>query len=436
MAKTVDRHKPARRYATATLWTGLIATALLLGVLVELACLTILYAVDSSDEANREAFAQTHLLTKPFVSAPRNPAPGKRFLGTLGSIDARWAKAEVADDLLGWRLAPNVAFFYAPVPPSRYLFSTDEYGFVAGVDDPPVELPKPTNTYRVIIFGGSTVWGTGAPRPSQNIVGMLRKEARERGLVGPNAERVEFINAGVLGYNSAQEYLYLVSDLLRFKPDLIVAYDGVNDSEYDLSDSPSPFRTKTHREMQRRIERSHTISGSFFLVAQNIKNFFTSGDFKLAAIELPWRILNRAKHDEDIPLVPFDPRAVELYGINRRAFLALAGNQLSVALFLQPLVTVDDRDLAPAEKASWWYPKLDHPLIRNRVPFYEGARRILADLIANTPDNTHRCIADLSHSLKGASEPVYADSMHLLPRGNEIVAAHMLDQFVRCGFLR
>jgi hypothetical protein len=121
--------------------------------------------------------------------------------------------------------------------------------------------------------------------------------------------------------------------------------------------------------------------------------------------------------------------------MNRRAFLALADDKMSVALFLQPVVGTDDRTLSAEEKASSWYPKLDEAL-GNRVPFYEHARHILADLKARDQGNGHHCIADLSHSLKGVSEPVYADTGHLLPKGNEVVAAHILDQLVLCGLLR
>jgi hypothetical protein len=126
---------------------------------------------------------------------------------------------------------------------------------------------------------------------------------------------------------------------------------------------------------------------------------------------------------------------IEYYRINHRAFLALADDQLSVALFLQPLVGADDRTLSAEEKASWWYPKLDM-LLENRIAFYEHARRILADLKAEDYSTGHHCIADLSHSLNGVSEAVYADTGHLLPKGNEIVAARMLDQLVMCGLLR
>ena len=85
--------------------------------------------------------------------------------------------------------------------------------------------------------------GVGA-RPSQNIVRMLRKGARDVELAVPMADAFEFINAGVAGFTSAQEYLYFVSDLLRFTPDLVIVYDGVNDSHYQI------FSTKTARHFE------------------------------------------------------------------------------------------------------------------------------------------------------------------------------------------
>ena len=438
MAKIIDTQRSSRRYSTTNLWIGLIAALLLLAILLESICLGILYVNDSLTGRSTNAFARTHLLTRLFEPAEPNPVSGKKFLGTFPLDEGQWAQFLVADGLLGWRLAADISFFYAPDPPNKYHYVTDDNGFIADVDDPPVALQKSLDAFRVIILGGSTVMGNGAPRPSQNIVGMLRKAVRERGLTGPNGRRIEFINAGVLGYNSAQEYLYLVSDLLRFKPDLVVAYDGWNDSEYDFNDNFSPFRTKTHVETQRHITRSYSIAGSVFLVAQNLKTFFTSSNFKLGMIELPWRVFNKLRSKADSvhsSSTPFDPRNIEFYDINRRAFLALADDHLSVALFLQPMVGVDDRPLSAEEQASWWYPKLDEAM-RNRVPFYEHARHILADLKVRDQGNGHHCIADLSHSLKGVSEPVYADTAHLLPKGNEVVAAHILDQLVLCGLLR
>ena len=53
------------------------------------------------------------------------------------------------------------------------IFITDSNGFSADVDDLPVTMQKAANVYRVIILGGSTVFGQGDPRPSKNTVAIL-----------------------------------------------------------------------------------------------------------------------------------------------------------------------------------------------------------------------------------------------------------------------
>ena len=418
MATITDR-RHSGRVSAPILWIGLISVLLLLAVLTESMCLGILYVLKGTDTS---AFAKEHLLTRPFAPS----FPGKHFLGHAPHFF-------VADELLGWRLAPAMSVFSKDYI-NEYLYITDDNGFITDMDDPPVTVEKPVNAYRVIVLGGSTVMGQGAPRPSQNIVGMLRKGVRERGLRAGSGKGVEFINAGVDNYNSAQEYLYLVSDLLRFNPDLVIVYDGWNDSH--LKNDSSPFR---HPQITRRIAQSYSIAGSAWLLASNLRHFFTQSNFRLGMAELPSWVLGKLSSDEDASTLsvdpPFDPRDTKLYRQSRRAFLALADDELSVALFLQPLVGTDDRPMSAEEKASWWWPRLNEAL-GNRIPFYENARHILADLKGKNQGNSHYCIGDLSHSLTGVSETVYADTGHLLPKGNEIVASHILNQLVLCGLLR
>src|SRR5262245_38133337 len=441
MAKIINKQRSVRQYSTTILWISLISALPILAILVESVCLGILYVNDSIKGKDNSMFFKEHLLTNLFASTPPAP-PGLpahvRFFGYFDIVHPRFF---LPDSLLGWRLTPASSVVYLDHD-NKYLYITDENGFSTDVDDPPVRIKKPFDTYRVIVLGGSSVMGQGAPRPSQNIVGMLRKAVRERGLTGPNGKRIEFINAGVYSYNSAQEYLYFVSDLLRFKPDLVVAYDGWNDSHFKYQ---TPFRTRDHRLNAVRLVQSYSITGSAHLLSDNLIYFLTQSDFKLGMAELPWRALRCLSYsvsrcfsykpdpvESSVVSTPFDPRNIEDYGLNRRTFLALADDQLSVALFLQPLSGTDGRTLSAEEKASWWYPKLD-VVLGNRIRFYEQARRILADLKGRYQGSGHHCIADLSHSLKDVSEAVYADSGHLLPKGNEVVAAHILDQLVSCG---
>jgi lysophospholipase L1-like esterase len=421
MLKITDRQHSGPA-STTILWLGLTSVLLVLAVLLESMCLGILYVSDSLRGIDTSTFAKEHLLTKPFASK----SPSNHLLGHPPQFF-------VADQLLGWRLAPATSVF-SREHNNESLYITDDHGFIIDLDDPPVAMKKPVDTYRVIVLGGSTVMGQGAPRPSQNIVGMLRKGVRERGLAGDTGKHIEFINAGVDNYNSVQEYLYLVSDLLRFKPDLVIVYDGWNDSH--LKYDSSPFR---HSHIAWRVAQSYSLPGSAWLLVSNLGHFFAESEFKLAMVELPTKVFRELSPRTNVATFPvdppFDPRNMQLYRQSRRAFLALADDDMSVALFLQPLVGTDERPLSAEEKASWWRPRLDEAL-GNRIPFYEHARRILSDLKQKDKHNGHHCIADLSHALTDVSDTIYVDSGHLSPKGNEIVAAHMLDQLVLCGLLQ
>lgn len=437
MRKLEDTRHSTRQYSEKILFVAFFTAIILLAVLLECVCLGILYVNESLKGRDTSMFAAEHLLTRPFVSSPIAPLVGKHFVDLR--IDHDWTLAEfhIPDDLLGWRLASNISAFYHD-PNNKYLYVTDDNGFIVDVDEPPVALQKSVDTYRVIVLGGSTVMGEGAPYPSQNLVGMLRKGVRERELTGSTAKRVEFINAGVNAYNSAQEYLYFVSDLLRFKPDLVVVYDGWNDSDYDLPNYPSPFRTHEHLKNTERLRRSDSIAGAVSLVAANLTYSLIDGNSRLGIIELPWRAFRslslNGEHSESSP-APFDPRTIEYYRINHQAFLAIADDKLSVAIFLQPLVGIDNRELSAEERNSWWYPQIATELV-NRSKFYNGAHRVIADLKERSGGKNNLCVADLSQTFNGVIETVYADSGHLTPSGNQIVAAQMLKELVSCGILR
>jgi len=440
MAEVLESSDAGRQNSVRFFWISLIVVPFVLLVVLEAVCLGILYFYDSLNGKSNDAFARNHLLTRLFAPAPVGPVPGKNFLGHLRDDD-RWQELLVPDGLLGWRLGSNISVYYSPSrQANEYLYVTDENGFSADVDDPPVLKRKPAGAYRVIVLGGSTVMGDGAPRPSQNLVGMLRAAVRDQRMTAADGRQVEFINAGVDGYNSAQEYLYFVSRLARLEPDLVIVYDRWNDS-YVWTDSSimanmSPFRTKTHEEATRRIAASYSVPGSFLQTLVNLKSTLTEGHFRLAMMELPWRLLQNLKEDEDADdrSESYDPRLIDFYRENHRALVALADDRLAVAVFLQPLVGTDDRALSDEEKASWWYSEFEWEM-GNRVPFYRDAQRVLAELKEKNRGNRQVCVADLSDSLKSVTETVYADTGHLFPNGNRIVASRVLAELASCGFV-
>jgi hypothetical protein len=428
------RRSSSKRYSNTFLWISLTCSLLLASILLESVCLVTLYVYDGLRGKDNYWFTREHILTKAFASIPASPVPGKRFIGRLEFGTRAWAQFLIGDGLLGWHLPPNISAYY-----NEDLIVTDKNGLISEVDDPPIAIEKSISSYRVIVLGGSTVRGQAAPRPALNIVGMLGKGVRQRGLTGPNGKQVEFINGGVDGYTSTQEYLYFVSDLLRFNPDLVIVYDGWNDVDMIKDFGLAPLRTEGERRITERAEQSISIGGSAHLLAANLKYSLTEGDLKVAMIELPWRVFRKITlgSDPGPSIIPFDPRSIEYYRNNHLAFLRLADDKLSIAVFLQPVVGVDDRELSNEEKASQWHrsPRFGD-LMRKRRSFYEGTRRVLASLKDRYHDKNHICIADLSHSVQGVTESIYTDTGHLMPKGNEVVAAHILNELVSCGLLQ
>jgi hypothetical protein len=80
---------------------------------------------------------------------------------------------------------------------------------------------------RIIVLGGSTAFGTGLENDGQTFAAHL-----ERILEG-----AEVINAAVIGHHSKQELIYILSELIEWRPDLIIAIDGWNDWEFNSEDS-------------------------------------------------------------------------------------------------------------------------------------------------------------------------------------------------------
>lgn len=72
---------------------------------------------------------------------------------------------------------------------------------------------------KIIFLGGSAAFGQDAPTDQDTIPYILEQSIK--------SHRV--LNAGVVGFLSGQELTYLVTQLIDYRPDLVVAYDGWND---------------------------------------------------------------------------------------------------------------------------------------------------------------------------------------------------------------
>lgn len=123
--------------------------------------------------------------------------------------------------------------FYRVNPDYRTpTIRVDQAGFR---NDEEIARDKPDNVVRVVMMGGSTVWGEDGPGPlgtidnRDTIAAHLEKILNERAAARGSMLKIQVINAGVVGYMLFQEEIYFSTYITDFKPDLVIAMDGHND---------------------------------------------------------------------------------------------------------------------------------------------------------------------------------------------------------------
>ncbi len=101
---------------------------------------------------------------------------------------------------------------------------------------------------KVWMFGGSTVWGTGA-RDDYTLPSALARALAGRGVAA------EVVNLGETGYVSGQQLASLLSHLRDGgRPDAVVFYDGVNDVYAALQrEAAGAPQNEAHRERDFRV---------------------------------------------------------------------------------------------------------------------------------------------------------------------------------------
>ena len=89
---------------------------------------------------------------------------------------------------------------------------------------------KPSDTYRIFMVGGSTMFGSGESSDETTIPGILQKIFDSDNSI----QKIEVINAGMNGGNSNTALNLIVEKLLWYKPDLIIIYSGLTDLKGDF----------------------------------------------------------------------------------------------------------------------------------------------------------------------------------------------------------
>jgi len=126
---------------------------------------------------------------------------------------SRFSGVHQRDPLLLWRFKPNL---------DKSIFQTNSQGTLGGE----ISIPKPPDTYRILLLGDSAPVGLGLNKREdafgEKLIEILNQKKPHK--------NYELINAAVSGYTSLQGLTYLQNYGLKYSPDLIIVYLGNNDA--------------------------------------------------------------------------------------------------------------------------------------------------------------------------------------------------------------
>lgn len=208
-------------------------------------------------------------------------------------------KMMVIDDALGWRHASNAERFFTNeygqkilVVQNKYGFRRKEYGY-----------EKKDGKYRILILGDSYTEGVHAG-----------EDDIFSSLIEQSSPDFEVINAGVGGYGTVQEYMFLVAEGIAFHPDTVflMFYDNDltdNCLSYSPGFGPRPYvsRSSGNFRIETKLDPSkfskflipipyglelHEVSYLYYFINSRIYHSFFSEKFR-ALLKTDMAIANK-----------------------------------------------------------------------------------------------------------------------------------------------
>jgi lysophospholipase L1-like esterase len=260
---------------------------------------------------------------------------------------------------------------------------------------------------RIFLFGGSTMWGTGA-RDSGTIASALWRVVAS----DPAAVPAQIVNMGESGYVSTQGVLRLELELRKGNvPDIAILYDGANDvfSAYQNGEAGVP-----QNEMHRAMEFNLLMDGKAMRVL-GLSDLL--GRTVTAAVIKSIRSAISTITLTPLPRVEIAGDIVRLYRGNLEIVEALSRQfGFRYEAYWQPTV-FSRTNPSPYERRQSDKQQEIRPL------FVEAYHRIAQDSLLRANPRFH----DISDVFNRVDTPVYLDFCHITETSNAIVAQRMYD---------
>lgn len=263
--------------------------------------------------------------------------------------------------------------------------------------------------YRIFMFGGSTMWGSGV-RDKYTIPSLLGSYLSKEGY------SVEVINFGESGYVSTQEVIALMKQLRQQNiPNLVVFYDGVNDifSSFQQRKAGLP-QNEFNREKEFNSLKSKKRSLLVFL--ESFKSLATVKFIN--KLTNPEQKLNITYTDQELNML--SQKTLDLYHENMRLVYSLGEQRDFKSLFYWQPTIFDKRSLSDYEKER-----------EKDVDFLKDFLKSVSKHVI-TEDISHQSLYyfDISDIFEDEKEPVFIDYCHVSEYGNSVIAKRIKQDII------
>lgn len=345
------------------------------------------------------------------------------------SADSAWVRAD-ANAHAPWAVAYDAEFARSAVPrwmPYVYWRRLPYRGDHINVDADGIRRTlgmasrnqPSTRPLKIFMFGGSTMWGTGA-RDAFTIPSVLARELNRKGIA------VDVINFGESGYVSTQETVALLMQLRKGqRPDLVIFYDGVNDvfSAYQQAVAGLP-QNEFNRVEEFNLSQPGRLQERAAMTLRDAARGLATTRFAKWLLHVTGIWHRPAKNASPVGLAGHgDTNAslagdvVAAYKANLDVVRALGDHYGFRYLFYwQP--TIFQKPLLSSYETSV------RESMKPIEPFFRQVYQALQ--VSGLSENSDNAFRDISAVFGGTTEPIYLDWCHLSEQGNEIIARRMV----------
>ncbi len=308
------------------------------------------------------------------------------------------------------RWEPYVYFRPRPFRGQTLTIGDDGLRATWQAPSPTPDSPDPKQV-KILMLGGSSLWGFGA-RDDRTIPSLIARELSRRKC------DVQVRNLAAIGYVNTQEVVALVRELQSgYRPDLVIFYDGVNDTTSALLEGEAGLTTneRNRRREFNLLQSPSRLAGSLlskliqesgsYRFALSVRTRLSGGDGKSG------RAIDDAMRDRLVRDVVLRFQAnVEIVERLGREFQFRPLFFWQPVIFTKPALVPFERE--EAERYAWTEPMF---------------RAVLRELRESANLRSDPAFHDLSRIFEASSDLVFIDYCHTTESANARIATAIAD---------